>query len=158
MAELLPQKTPILDLPRNRLRLWLQMLKSARFVENEVRERLRVEFNTTLPRFDVMAMLARTPEGLKLGQLSRQLMVSNGNVTGIIAALVEEGLVLKIAVDGDRRATQVRLTAKGRALMARMAAAHLVWIDELLGGLSAADVERTTSTMIDIRQARQEPD
>lgn len=158
MAEPLLHKEPVLDLPRNRLRLWLQMLKSARFVENEIRERLRVEFNTTLPRFDVMAMLERTPEGLKLGQLSHQLMVSNGNITGIITALVEEGLVLRIAVEGDRRATQVRLTAKGRALMARMAAAHLVWIDELLGSLSATAVARTTSTMLDIRRAQRTPD
>lgn len=145
--------SPPNELARDRLRLWLQMLKSVRHVENEIRERLRLEFDTTLPRFDVLAILDRVPEGLKLGQLSQQLMVSNGNITGIIDALVKEGLVLRVAVENDRRATLVRLTAKGKALMEKMAAAHLSWIDSLLGNIGEAELARAISIMLDIRRA-----
>ena len=94
---------------KQRLRLWLQMLKTTRFIENELREELRLGFQSTLPRFDVMAMLDRTREGLRMSQLSKQLMVSNGNVTGIIDRLVQEGYVMRVQVKGDKRATLVRL-------------------------------------------------
>ncbi len=76
-----------------RLRLWLRLLKAARLVEAELRERLRTGHGTTLPRFDVMAALARTPRGCRMSELSGVLRVSNGNVTGIVDRLEAEGLV-----------------------------------------------------------------
>ncbi|WP_375692147.1 MarR family winged helix-turn-helix transcriptional regulator [Pseudooceanicola sp. LIPI14-2-Ac024] len=115
-----------------RLRMWLRMLKSTRRVESALRERLRKEFDSTLPRFDVMAALARYDEGLKMSALSGVLRVSNGNVTGIVDRLAEEGLVVRVQVPGDRRASLVRLTRKGQEVFAQQAAAHEAWIDELL--------------------------
>ena len=141
------------EIARQRLRLWLQMLKSVRHVEAVVRERLRQDYTTTLPRFDVLAMLDRRPAGLRMSELSRQLMVSNGNVTGIVDRLEQEGLVSREAVAGDRRATLVRLTAQGKALMDEMVTAHAGWIDELLGGLDEAEVARAIATMIEIRRS-----
>lgn len=122
------------DPRRDRLRLWLRMLKTTRRIEQRLRENLRVEFDTTLPRFDVMAALARHPEGLKMSDLSGVLRVSNGNVTGIVDRLVAEGLMQRVPVPGDRRATLVRLTASGQQEFARQAQAHAGWIDELLAG------------------------
>ncbi|TJZ88874.1 MarR family transcriptional regulator [Paracoccus gahaiensis] len=116
-----------------RLRLWLRMLKSTRGVEAELRERLRQEFGSTLPRFDVMAALSRYEAGLKMSALSGVLRVSNGNVTGIVDRLADDGIVVRVQVPGDRRATLVRLTRKGQEEFTRQAAAHELWIDELLG-------------------------
>lgn len=125
------------DIPsKDHLRLWLRVLKVTRLVEAELRERLRRQFSTTLPRFDVMSALFRHPEGLKMTVLSRMLMVSNGNVTGIVDRLVEDSFVERQAVPGDRRASLVRLTPKGRAEFALQADAHSRWVSELLGGLS----------------------
>ena len=98
-----------------RLRLWLRLLRVTRTMEAEIREALRREHDTTLPRFDVMAALSRTETGLKMSELSGQLRVSNGNVTGIVDRLVQDGSVERLAVPGDRRAMQVRLTPSGRA-------------------------------------------
>ena len=112
--------------------MWLRMLKTTRHVEAQLRERLRTEFSSTLPRFDVMAALARFPDGLKMSALSGVLRVSNGNVTGIVDRLAEEGLVVRVKVPGDRRAHLVRLTDKGREVFATQAEAHESWIDELL--------------------------
>jgi len=84
-----------------------------RVVEVDLRRRLRAEFGETLPRFDVMAALARQTTGMTMTDVSRHLMVSNGNVTGIVDRLVTEGLVVRIANAKDRRATFVRLTPKG---------------------------------------------
>lgn len=121
------------------LRLWLRILKVNRRIEAELRERLRTRFDTTLPRFDVMSALYRSggdgPAGLKMSELSRQLMVSNGNVTGIVDRLAEDGLALREAVPGDRRAARVRLTRKGEAEFRAQAEAHETWVSELLGGL-----------------------
>ncbi|WJY20230.1 MarR family transcriptional regulator [Fontisubflavum oceani] len=117
---------------KERLRLWLRLLKSTRVVEAELREKLRLEFASTLPRFDVMAALHRHPKGLKMSELSRFLMVSNGNVTGIVDRLTEEGFALREQVPGDRRAARARLTKKGIEEFARQAEAHEAWVDQLL--------------------------
>ena len=126
---------------KSRLRLWLRLLKLTGQIERELRQRLRDEHDTTLPRFDVMAALHRFPGGLKMSELSNTLRVSNGNVTGIVDRLAEEGLVERVAVAGDRRAQLARLSAAGHSRFETMAAAHEAWIDELLGGISAQDAE-----------------
>lgn len=142
-------------LARQRLRLWLQMLKAVRFVENDLRERLRTEYDTTLPRFDVLAALHAAPEGLKMGDLSSQLMVSNGNVTGIVDRLTKEGLAERNPVETDRRAFLIKITEKGAALMDEMADAHLGWIDALFENVSEADAARAISIMLDLRHKAQ---
>lgn len=116
---------------KDRLRLWLRVLKATRAVESEIRENLRRDFATTLPRFDVMAALVQHEEGLKMSQLSGVLKVSNGNVTGIVERLVEDGHVQRAPVPGDRRASLVRMTEQGRKEFARQAAAHEGWIDQM---------------------------
>lgn len=122
---------------KEQLRLWLRLLRTTRGIEVELRERLRVQFNTTMPRFDVMAALARTPAGLSMTALSRTLIVSNGNVTGIVDRLVADGLVVRLSSAQDRRTTFVRLTRKGERQFVEMATVHERWIGELLGPLDA---------------------
>ena len=129
------------SLSKERLRLWLKLLKASRQVEEELRRRLRAEQGTTLPRFDVMSALARCPDGLKMSEIGRLLRVSNGNVTGIVDKLAEEGLAERVAVPGDRRASLVRLTARGRAEFDGHAAAHETWVDDILSGLNADDID-----------------
>ena len=126
---------------KTRLRLWLKLLKLSRSVESELRENLRTEFGSTLPRFDVMAALSQYKDGLKMSELSGLLRVSNGNVTGIIERLVEDGHVLREAVPGDRRANRVRLTPKGEEEFARQAAAHEEWVDGLLAPLQPEEAQ-----------------
>jgi DNA-binding MarR family transcriptional regulator len=122
--------------PHLRLRLWVRLLRAVRPIEAELRRRLVHEFGVTLPKFDVMAALARRENGMTMTEVSRQLMVSNGNITGIVDRLVAEGLVARVANQEDRRATFVRLTRKGIKLFEAMAAAHERWVDEILGPFS----------------------
>jgi DNA-binding MarR family transcriptional regulator len=128
-------------LSKQRLRMWIRLLRAARGIEVELRERLRKEFSITLPQFDVMAALARNEAGMNMTELSRMLMVSNGNVTGIIDRLAADKLVLRQAPATDRRSYIVRLTPKGAAQFALVAKAHEGWIDELLSGFDAAQAE-----------------
>ncbi|MGI9503829.1 MAG: MarR family winged helix-turn-helix transcriptional regulator [Geminicoccaceae bacterium] len=130
---------------KQRLRLWLKILKVSRRVESELREKLRSEFGSTLPRFDVMAALDRSEDGLRMSDLSGVLKVSNGNVTGIIDRLVADGLVERLAVKGDRRAMAVRLTGEGRDAFRGLASVHEGWVDGLfksVDGEQAADLTR----------------
>jgi DNA-binding MarR family transcriptional regulator len=122
-----------------RLRLWIRLLRASRLIEGVARERLKAQFGATLPRFDVMAALYRKPDGMLMSEISRFLMVSNGNVTGIVDRLVGDGLVARSQRNGDRRTSFITLTRKGRAAFAEMAAAHESWVDELLSGVSARD-------------------
>ena len=118
------------------LRLWLRLLSCTVRIENQIRLRLRREFKTTLPRFDLMAQLERCSGGLRMSELSQRLMVSGGNVTGITDQLEHEGLVQRTRQAGDRRAYTVKLTETGLKRFREMASRHEQWMIELLGGLS----------------------
>lgn len=126
---------------KQRLRLWLRILRATRAIEAEVRERLRVQFGVTLPQFDVMAALQRKPGGMTMTELSRFLMVSNGNVTGIVERLVNDKLVIRTPGAEDRRSFLVQLTTKGLRDFNAMAKAHESWVDELLSEFSAAEMD-----------------
>ena len=123
------------------LRLWLRLLTCTTLIEGEVRRRLRDEFDVTLPRFDLMAQLDKAPNGMTLGELSKRMMVSNGNVTGLAERLVEQGLLDRRASPNDRRAQIVSLTAEGRRVFRTMARTHEDWIAEIFSGLDAAEID-----------------
>ncbi len=110
------------DTAHEALRLWLRLLTCTNLVEADIRSRLRQDFACTLPRFDLMSQLDRHPEGLKMGELSRRMMVTGGNVTGITDQLQQEGLVSREALPTDRRAYLIRLTPAGREAFSRMRA------------------------------------
>jgi DNA-binding MarR family transcriptional regulator len=116
------------------VKLWLRLLACSTQIEQEIRSRLRQRFATTLPRFDYLAQLERHAEGLRMNALSRYLMVTGGNVTGLTDQLVAEGLVERLPDPEDRRSLIVRLTAAGRARFLEMAAEHEAWLVELFDG------------------------
>ena len=136
---------------KDKLRLWIRLLRASRIIEAELRERLKTEFDTTLPRFDVMAALYRTSDGMLMSDLSRFLLVSNGNVTGIVDRLVSEGLVTRARRNGDRRTSMVRLTEEGSESFAAIAAAHEGWVGELLGNVSEDEARRLTGMLKSFR-------
>ncbi len=136
---------------KERLRLWIRLLRASRTIEAELRDRLKRDFDTTLPRFDVMAALFRAPDGMLMSDLSRFLLVSNGNVTGIVDRLVSEGLVTRARRNGDRRTSMVRLTDAGNDAFFKIASAHQGWIDELLGNVSEDDTRRLATMLKSFR-------
>ena len=129
------------------LRIWLRLLGCSTLIEQQVRARLRAEFGITLPQFDVLAELDAADGPQTMSALSRRLMVSNGNVTGVIDRLERVGLVRRAASAEDRRVQYIALTAAGRRRFATMAAAHERWIDGLLGDLGTADGERLVALL-----------
>ena len=137
------------------LRLWLRLLTCTQLVEKQVRTQLREQFDTTLPRFDLMAQLERNPDGLKMNELSRRMMVTGGNVTGITDQLVTEGLVERMEVDGDRRAYRVRLTARGHKVFGEMARQHEGWIVAAFEALSPREVESFYKLLGKVKQSQQ---
>jgi DNA-binding MarR family transcriptional regulator len=136
---------------KERLRLWIRLLRASRTIEAELRDRLKKDFDTTLPRFDVMAALYRAPDGMLMSDLSRFLLVSNGNVTGIVDRLVSEGLVKRARRNGDRRTSMVRLTEEGSSAFGQIAAAHERWVGELLGSVSDDDTKRLSAMLKSFR-------
>jgi DNA-binding MarR family transcriptional regulator len=131
---------------RHQLRLWLRLLACTNLIEGRVRSRLRLEFDTTLPRFDMLAQLdaasVEAPQGITMGELSRRLMVTNGNVTGLTERLVQEGLVRRKISAKDRRQLRVALTPQGKRALAAMVVDHKRWIDAMFAGLSADEVSQ----------------
>lgn len=122
------------------LRVWLRLRTCTQLIENQIRTGLRDRFGSTLPRFDFLAQLAGAPDGLKMNELSRRLMVTGGNVTGVTDQLVCESLVERVAVPGDRRACRIKLTAKGREQLSEMASEHEAWVADAFTGLSTKDI------------------
>ena len=134
-----------------RMRLWIRLLRATRIVEAQTRELFKERFNVTVPRFDVLAALYRKPEGMLMSEISRFLLVSNGNVTGIVDRLVSDGFVVRSQRNGDRRTSFVRLTTAGRAAFAEMSAAHEGWIDRLFGAVSEREADQISAKLRSFR-------
>ena len=132
----------VIDDHHQAIKLWLRLLACTNRIESAVRNRLRGDFGTTLPRFDLLSQLEREPEGLTMGELSQRLMVTGGNVTGITDQLEAEGLVRRSPHPSDRRAYSVQLTPTGRRQFRRMAAVHEQWVIELFAGWNADEKSR----------------
>ena len=134
------------------LRLWLRLYACTSLVESRVRRRLQTRFGTTLPRFDLMAQLDRSPQGLRMSELSSRLMVTGGNVTGLTDSLENEGLVVRESDGADRRALRVKLTREGRRVFRAMATEHERWIAELFAGLSAREARSLAERLHTLKQ------
>ena len=140
-------------LAMRRLKLWIRMLGVTRQVENQLREFLRVDHDTTLPRFDVMAALHRWRDGLTMTELSRTLLISNGNATTVVNRLVKDGLVMRILSEEDRRRITVKLTPKGLATFESVAAEHREMVDDLFGDLDQADLDAMRDVLRRLRDS-----
>jgi len=122
------------------VKTWLRLLSCTTQIETEIRRRLRVHFDMTLPRFDYLAQLHRfreeQPQGLRMNALSRYLMVTGGNVTSLTDELEKSGHVTRQVDPEDRRSFRIALTTRGRRTFERVAEEHERWVVELLDGLS----------------------
>ena len=140
------------------LRIWLRLLTSAQLIEQQIRGRFRTEFDTTLPRFDVMAALARNPEGQTMGDISDWLLVSSGKITGIISRLENDGLVTRTRSAGDRRTHLVRLSRKGKEEFDRLSSAHEKWVKNLLSGMTRKEMATLDELLTKVKVSLAEED
>ena len=140
------------------LKLWLRMLSCTMRIENEIRSRLRATFDITLPRFDLMAQLERHPDGLRMGELSKRMMVTGGNITGITDQLEREKLVARVPDPNDRRVFTVKLTEAGRRTFADMAVVHEGWVADLLKDISPDDKSQLITLLSQMKQHLNAPD
>ncbi len=135
------------ELSKRRLKMWIRLLGVTRMAESHLREHLRVKHGTTLPRFDVMAALWRRQGGVTMSELSRMLLVSNGNATTVVDRLEADGLVLRTPSEADRRTVYVALTATGLAAFETLAAGHEAEVAKIFADLPDADVETITDIL-----------
>ncbi|RIK98332.1 MAG: MarR family transcriptional regulator [Proteobacteria bacterium] len=161
---MLDSETKAAELPEDHgeeLRLWLRLLTCTTLIEGEVRRRLRERFGVTMPRFDLMAQLDKVPGGMTLSDVSKRMMVSNGNVTGLVERLMESGHIDRRTSETDRRVQVIRLTRLGRADFRRMAAEHKAWIADIFADLADKDVRDLmrllAKTKASARRARTTP-
>jgi DNA-binding MarR family transcriptional regulator len=140
----LDSETKVMESPhahKDELRLWLRLLTCTNLIEAGIRKKLAENFETTLPRFDLLAQLERAPKGMTLGDLSRRMMVTNGNVTGLVERLVQSGHIKRSSLPNDRRVQIVKLTAKGQTNFNRIAGVHEEWVAEFFAQLSPKDID-----------------
>ena len=128
-------------LSKRRLKMWIRLLGVTRAAESELREFLRVKHNTTLPRFDVMAALYRRGEGATMSELSRMLLVSNGNATAVVDRLEKDGVVRRTASETDRRTAYVTLTPGGLKQFETLAAEHEAKVNAMFADVTDADLD-----------------
>ena len=138
---------------KDEVRAWLRLYGATTIIENEIRSRFREDFGFTLPRFDMLAQLERFPDGLVLGEISRRLMVTAGNVTAICEKLIEDGYVSRTPSPSDKRVQIVRMTRAGRAAFRTMATSHSEWLIKIFSGLSPGDLAELTRILKLLRQS-----
>ncbi len=132
---------------KRRLKLWVRLLAVTRRTEAELREFLRLNHATTLPRFDVMAALYRRQGGVTMSDLSRMLLVSNGNATAVVDRLEKDGLVRRTPSGSDRRTVFAALTPEGLARFEGLAAEHEVEVNRLFGALTEGEVDEMSDLL-----------
>jgi len=135
------------------IRTWLRLLSCETAIEQQLRSLFRSHFSVTLPQFDVLSELERAGDQMTMSELSRQLMVSNGNVTGVIDRLEKSGFVTRSRAEHDRRVQHIRLTSKGRKEFDEMARRHEHWLDELLSDLSMTDMANLQKLLLKTRNS-----
>lgn len=136
---------------RATLRLWLRLLGCTTAIEKHLQRRLAAEFSSSLTRFDILAALERRPDGMTMSELAAALLVSNGNVTGRVQTLRRDGFVEVVQLKSDQRVSMVSLTEAGAAHFASMAAAHRVWVEEMLGGLARVERDHLSALLAGLR-------
>lgn len=127
--------------------MWIRLLGVTRSSENTLREYLRLSHDTTLPRFDVMAALYRRRDGVTMSELSRMLLVSNGNATAVVDRLEADGMVRRTPSETDRRTVYVAMTPEGVAAFEAMATGHEAEVDKLFAGVTEADLDALTDIL-----------
>ena len=148
----LDHETRLQEDDHHSVKLWLRLLTCSSMIETSLRTALRESFDTTLPRFDLLAQLERVPDGLTMGQLSQRMMVSGGNVSGIASQLVKEGLIDRNPVPDNRRTFIVKLTPKGRRSFRKMAEQHEHWVISMLGHLKSDEVDQLMDLLQRVKQ------
>jgi DNA-binding MarR family transcriptional regulator len=139
------------------LKLWLRLLTCTNLIETEIKSGLRLEFESTLPRFDLLAQLDRSPEGLLMNELSRRLMVTNGNVTALADQLEAEGLLARTPVENDRRATRLKLTPAGKVQFIGMALVHEGWVAQVFSALDRNEQTQLHQLLAKLKQSLLKP-
>ena len=151
MSSVTDHETRLVESDHHSLKLWLRLLTCSSLIEKKVRDELRLSFDMTLPRFDFLSQLERAPDGLTMGELSKRMMVSGGNISGIAAQLVDEGLIDRCQVPNNRRTFIVTLTQKGRNEFETIAKAHERWVIEMLGQLDQDDVKQLMNLLLKVK-------
>ena len=151
MSSVTDHETHLVESDHHSLKLWLRLLTCSSLIEKKVRDELRLSFDMTLPRFDFLAQLERAPDGLTMGELSKRMMVSGGNISGIAAQLADEGLIDRCQVPNNRRTFIVTLTQKGRDEFETIAKAHERWVIEMLGQLDQDDVNQLMNLLLKVK-------
>ena len=152
MSSVTDHETRLVESDHHSLKLWLRLLTCSSLIEKKVRDELRLSFDMTLPRFDFLAQLERAPDGLTMGELSKRMMVSGGNISGIAAQLADEGLIDRCQLPNNRRTFIVTLTQKGRDEFETIAKAHERWVIEMLGQLDQDDVSQLMSLLLKVKK------
>jgi DNA-binding MarR family transcriptional regulator len=135
------------------LRTWLRLLSCENVIEQKIRSRFREQFEVTLPQFDVLSELEHASEKLTMSQLSKELMVSNGNITGVVDRLEKNKLVVRIRPEHDRRVQYIELTTEGKDAFRRMARKHEQWLEEWLAGVSIEEMEQLQKLLLKTRDS-----
>ena len=151
MSSVTDHETRLVESDHHSLKLWLRLLTCSSLIEKKVRDELRLSFDMTLPRFDFLAQLERAPDGLTMGELSKRMMVSGGNISGIAAQLADEGLIDRCQLPNNRRTFIVTLTQKGRDEFETIAKAHERWVIEMLGQLDQDDVSQLMNLLLKVK-------
>ena len=152
MSSVTDHETRLVESDHHSLKLWLRLLTCSSLIEKKLRDELRLSFDMTLPRFDFLSQLERAPDGLTMGELSKRMMVSGGNISGIAAQLVDEGLIDRCQVPNNRRTFIVTLTQKGRDEFETIAKAHERWVIEMLGQLDQDDAKQLMNLLLKVKK------
>jgi DNA-binding MarR family transcriptional regulator len=139
--ELLSRPLPVLADPAMlELQAWVRLLRVVTRFSRRIERALTV-CGLTLAQFDVLATLARG-DGITQQELSDRLLVTKGNVCGLIDRAEAAGVVERRPDPDDRRINRLFLTDRGRRQFAEALPVHHEILHALIGCLPPEEIER----------------
>jgi DNA-binding MarR family transcriptional regulator len=132
------------------VRAWVRILAVQKRGLSAIRDDLDGEI--TLPRFDLLSNLVRS-DGQTLASLSRSMLVTAGNLTGLVDRAARDGLVERRADPADRRAWRVHLTPKGLRAFRDAERRHATRVAKLFDGLTRSELTTLLRLLDKVRAA-----
>jgi DNA-binding MarR family transcriptional regulator len=119
---------------------WVELVRAYQLIIRRLEHALDPH-GMSLPQFEVLAHL-HFDGAITQNELAQRLLVTKGNVCGLIDRMEAAGLVGRTTDPADRRANRLRLTSRGTAVLCAILPPHLELIKDSMGRLGPADLHR----------------
>lgn len=128
-------------------RIWLSVLSIESNIFSKLNGALSAQFGISVAKFEFLAQIERYPDGISLSQISANLKVTSGNVSGLVRRLLADGLITKTMSLEDRRSFIAKFTPEGKELFDKANILHAETLAHCFAEVPLSELEAALATL-----------